>query len=107
MTDNAAHAEVFDHAGAICGFKNDSGAEQSREHTQSNTENKRNGKALDLFRTDPVQNNAYQQGGNVRVKNRRERFLEPVANSHVNRGSLGAFFTHTFVNKNVCVDCHT
>ena len=107
LTNNAAHAEVSDHAGSVSGFKNDSGAEQSCEHTQSNTENKRNGKAFNLRRTNPVQNNADEQSSDVGVKNSGERLLESVADSHVNRCAFVSFFTHTFVNKNVGVDRHT
>ncbi len=76
------------------------------EHTDANTKQKNDCETANLFRTNHEQNRADQSRCDVRVQNGRECFCETVAHSDGNTVSLFRFFTHSFVNQNVCVDHH-
>ena len=106
FANQLAHIQLLQPASLFSDVEHQPTNKQHGVHADGKTEEESNREALNLVRSDRKQNHGRQQGSNIRVEDSDKGFLKAVLNRHADTGSLGNFFSHTFINQNVGVDRH-
>ena len=106
FADQLTHVQLLQPTTLFSDIKDQTTDKQHSVHADGETQKQSDSKPLDLVGTNCKQNHGCQQRGDVRIKNGDERFLETVLNGHSDAGTLGEFFSHTFVDQNVGIHRH-
>ena len=80
--------------------------EQGRKHRSDDTDRERDREPFDRSRTEPEQNSNFEQGRQVRVDNRAERFLVGGVNCRLQVLAVLQFLPQPFINQDVGIDRH-
>ncbi len=100
------HVELLDPTVFLDRVEDDARDGDGREQVGEQADDQGDGEAFDLIGAAPVEHHTGDERGDVGVDDRGGGPIEAIANGHAERGALGEFFAHAFINEHVGVDGH-